>query len=260
MTANTDYQVRLILLRHGQVANHKADVPPTELGLAQSEAAGRWFAGQGVDIACLLSGETRRTIETADTFASAFRAAGGDVPDPLVSFALRNPDLYLGGHRVNMGEGAAFLASQSPAVTEADVEASDFFRGFLAAADRIGFWLQHENPPGENSTAVGLRVNAFARSLADVPAWAGRAVVAVGHSPVLRALRYTHTGEYTREPPFLHGYDLTVGRDGELRLATFTSDTGDIPATSRPGPGVIRSEGDSHLDNHGADSNDLEQP
>ena len=34
--------VRLLLLRHGQVPHHRGDVAPTDLGLAQGDAAGRW--------------------------------------------------------------------------------------------------------------------------------------------------------------------------------------------------------------------------
>ena len=240
MTSGAKERVRLRLLRHGQVPNHRSDVAPTDLGLAQAEAAGTWFANEEIEIACLLSGETRRTRDTASVFASAYRNAGGEVADPIVSFALRNPDLYLGGQRINMGEGAAMLAAQSPAVSVEDVEASPFFSDFMEAKDRVGFWLEHGNPPGETARDVGFRIDHFARSLCDVPAWAGQIVVAITHSPVMRAVRYQHWAEYSSEPPFLHGYDLVVGADGDLSLSEFATDTGDIPATARPGPGVVR--------------------
>lgn len=237
MTDDRGHQVRVLLLRHGQVANHRGDVELTELGRAQAEAAGRWFAQEGIEIAGLLSGETRRTRETASSFVAGYRDEGGEAPDPVVSFALRNPDLYLGGHRINMAEGAAALAAQSPAVAEEDIDDSPFFHEFVRASDRVGFWLEHGNPPGDNASSVGLRIDSFARSLVDVPAWRGRTVVAMTHSPVLRATRYHHWGEYSKEPPFLHGYSLTLGPEGELGLATFTSRTGDIPTSAKPGPG-----------------------
>ena len=60
MTPTGGRTVQAILLRHGQVAHHRSDVGLTDLGVAQSEAAGRWFAEQGVEIECLLSGERRR--------------------------------------------------------------------------------------------------------------------------------------------------------------------------------------------------------
>lgn len=236
------YRVRVFLLRHGQVPHHKADVPLTDLGVAQADAAGRWFGREGFDVAGLLSGETNRTRQTAEVFATGVRAEGGEVPDPVVSFALRNPDHYLGGHRINMGQGAEFLASQSPSIEPADVGDIPFYAELMAAPDRVGYWLEHPDPPGDAAADVGKRIDQFARSLAHVPAWRGRTVVAVTHSPVLRAVRFRHEGVYTREPPFLHGYSLTLGLDDRLHFDTVTTDTGDIPATSRPGPGVIRPE------------------
>ncbi len=244
MTNERVDRVRVVLLRHGQVANHRGDVPLTELGVSQALAAGRWFADQGIEIACLLSGETHRTIDTARAFAAGLREEGGIVPDPVVSFALRNPDLYLGGHRINMAEGAPALAAQSPQINETDVGNSVFFHDFVRAGDRVGYWLEHGNPPGDTARDVGVRLDRFARSLADVPAWIGRTVVAITHSPVLRAVRYHHWGDYSKEPPFLHGYSLTVGADGDLGLTAFATSTGDIPATATPGPGVVRT-GDS---------------
>ena len=243
MTNRFQGSVRLILLRHGQVANHRGDVPITELGVLQAEAAGEWFASvECNEIACLMTGETQRTISTGDSFALGFRSAGGTVPDPVVSFALRNPDFYLGGHRINMAEGAEALAAQSPPVNPEDVGEVEFYKDLMAAKDRVGFWLEHGSPPGDTSHDVGRRIDHFARSLAAVPRWRGRTVVAITHSPVLRAIRHHHWGEYSKEPPFLHGYSLTLEPTGELRLETFTSETGDIPTTSRPGAGVIRPE------------------
>ena len=130
--------VRFLLLRHGRVAHHRGDVPLTEMGTAQAEAAGRYFATEGIEIAGLLSGETLRTRDTADKFAAAYRSAcDRDLPDPVVSFGLRNPDLYLGGHRINLGEGAEFLASQAPGVDPATVEESVFYNGIINASDRV---------------------------------------------------------------------------------------------------------------------------
>lgn len=235
-------RVVLRLLRHGQVPHHRGDVPLTELGVAQAEAAGEWFEQEDIDVAWLLSGETNRTVDAATAFARGYRRAGGAIDEPVVSFGLRNPDLYLGGHRINMGEGAAFLAEQSPGVSEDDVLASTFYRGLVESKERVGYWLEHANPPGETARDVGRRIDVLARSLGDIPALEGRIVVAITHSPVLRAVRYHHWGEYSREPPFLHGYDLALGQSGDLGLTSFETSTGDIPATSRPGPGVIREE------------------
>ncbi len=245
-TPDSAYRVRVLLLRHGQVPHHRGDVPLTDLGTAQADAAGRWFGREGFEVAGLLTGETNRTRDTAAAFADGVRAEGGTIPDPVVSFALRNPDLYLGGHRINMAEGAEALAAQSPPVAPQDVGANRFFASLMESSDRVGFWLEHPDPPGDDAAAVGARIDRFARSLADVPAWWGKTVVAVTHSPVLRAVRLAHEGAYTREPPFLHGYSLTLGLDDRLGFETFTTDTGDIPATARPGPGIVRPENEDH--------------
>ena len=234
--------VELLLLRHGQVPNHRSDVPLTDLGQAQAEAAGRWFAEEGIEIAALLSGETRRTRDTAVGFAAGYRTVGNDLPDPVVSFALRNPDFYLGGHRINMAEGAPALAGQSPSVTEDDVHEVPFYRDLMVAPDRVGFWLEHGNVPGDTARDVGFRIDRFARSLVDVPAWRGGTVVAITHSPVLRAVRFHHWAEYSKEPPFLHGYRLQVEQGGPITMSTFATGTGDLPVTARPGAGLAEAE------------------
>jgi len=226
------------MLRHGRVAHHRGDVPLTDMGAAQAEAAGKWFAGEGIEIAGLLSGETLRTRDTADKFAAAYRGACDlNLPDPVVSFGLRNPDLYLGGHRINLGEGAEFLASQSPGVEPADVKASVFYSGLIEAKDRVGHWLEHGNVPGENAHDVGRRVDVLVRSLVDVAGWRGKTVIGISHSPVMRAVRFNHWGEYSKEPPFLHGYSLTVRESGAIDFDLFATDLGDVPTTSRPGEG-----------------------
>jgi broad specificity phosphatase PhoE len=242
VTEGADRSVRVILLRHGQVANHRGDVPITDLGVLQAEAAGEWFATEGIKIAAILTGETARTISTGASFVLGFRSTGGEVPDPTVSFALRNPDLYLGGHRINMAEGAEALAAQSPPVNPDDVAGMAFYKALMEAKDRVGFWLEHGSPPGDTAPDVGRRIDHFVRSIVAVPTWRCRTIVAITHSPVLRAVRHHHWGEYSKEPPFLHGYSLTLEPGGELQLETFTTSTGDIPTTARPGAGVIRPE------------------
>ena len=230
--------VRFLMLRHGRVAHHRGDVPLTDMGTAQAEAAGKWFASEGIEIAGLLSGETLRTRDTAEKFAAAYRGASGvALPDPAVSFGLRNPDLYLGGQRINLGEWAEFLASQAPGVDPAAVETSVFYGGLMAAKDRVGHWLEHGNVPGENAHDVGRRVDVLIRSLVDVEAWRGKTVVGISHSPVMRAVRFNHWGEYSKEPPFLHGYSLTVHESGAIDFALFETDLGDVPTTNRPGEG-----------------------
>lgn len=238
----TTRHTRVLLLRHGQVANHRGDVDLTELGVAQATNAGSWFAETNIEVAAVLSGETIRARDTAKYFVEAFRVGGGQVDDAEVSFALRNPDLYLGGHRINMGEGAEALAAQSPSIEPSAVGDIEWYRDLMTAPDRVGFWLEHANPPGDTARSTGERIDTFVRSVAHVPKWQGQTIVAMTHSPVLRAVRFNHWGDFSKEPPFLHGYAMSIGPDGGLNLEQFETGTGDIPATSRPGPGVIRPE------------------
>lgn len=239
MTSHGGRAVQAVLLRHGQVAHHRSDVGLTDLGVAQSEAAGRWFAEQDIEIECLLSGETARTLDTATAFAAGYRGVAGspELPDPAVSFALRNPDLYLGGHRVNIAEGAEAIAGQAPGISPEDVVRSPFFGELISAKERVGYWLEHPNPPGEDAHAVARRIVSFVRSLGDGAGRAGATIVAITHSPVLRAVRLGFENVYTREPPFLHGFSLIAGQNGDISFSLFETDTGDIPATSKPGPG-----------------------
>ena len=230
--------VRFLMLRHGRVAHHRGDVPLTDMGAAQAEAAGEWFGNEGIEIAGLLSGETLRTTDTAVKFAAAYRRVCDlELPDPVVSFGLRNPDLYLGGHRINLGEGVEFLASQAFGVESWSVEGSAFYGELMNAKDRVGHWLKHGNVPGENAHDVGRRVDVLVRSLVDVEAWWGKTVVGISHSPVMRAVRLRHRGGYSKEPPFLHGYSLTVRESGAIEFAEFAPDLGDVPTTNRPGEG-----------------------
>lgn len=236
MTEGPGVAARVLLLRHGKVAHHRGDVALTDVGREQARAAGGWFADRGIAIAHVLHSDTKRARETAEQLADANRAAGGRIDDVRHAVALRNPDLYLGGHRVNIAEGAEAIAAQSPPSSEDDVTASAFWSGLLTAPDRVGYWLEHGSPPGDDAHAVGRRIDHAVRSVADAASLRGRTIVAISHSPVLRAVWLHHRGAYVREPPFLHGHELTLSADGQLTLQAFATGTGDVPTTATPGP------------------------
>jgi hypothetical protein len=141
------------------------------------------------------------------------------------SFALRNPDLYLGGQRVSMVSTAEAFATQAPHLTPEDVLAVPFFAQWLTHPERVGFWVAHPSPPGDTAAMVAQRISGFAASMADVPAWRGSAVVAVTHSPVLRAVDLRHHGADRGEPAYVTGYQMTV-RPGSVEIADVA------PATS----------------------------
>ncbi len=210
--------VRLVVLRHGHIASHRGDIPLTDEGCEQARTAGQWFAGEGMTFTSLLASPTRRTIETAEHFSRGYTAERPDagLPKTQPSVALRNPDLYLGGHHVNMVSSAEAFRAQAPSMTEDEILRVPFFAEFLTAPDRIGYWLEHSHPPGDTAHAVRIRLEAFVRSLGHVPGWSGKTVLGITHSPVLRAIALTFLGTDPGEPPYLHGYSFTLGDDGAV--------------------------------------------
>ena len=207
---------RLLLLRHGEVESHRGDVPVTAPGLAGATEAGRSLGKDPSGQLLVLTADTRRARETAQAIADGARSVGAAVDGPVAAFALRNPDLYLAGVRVEMVSSADALVAQLPGLSQEQAAAVPFFAGFLAAADRVGWWVQHRDPPGEDVAAVHRRVMAFARSLADAPG--APVVAAVTHSPVLRACALAGLGEDPGEPGWLTGLEAVVrpGRPAEL--------------------------------------------
>jgi broad specificity phosphatase PhoE len=214
---------RLLLLRHGEIASHKGDMPLTARGYRQAHQAGRRVATSRADVVLVLTSPTVRTRETAAQFFHGLREAAPDlhVPEPRVSFALRNPDLYLAGHHVNMVSTAAAFCEQAPMLTEEQCLRVPFFAGFLSAPDRIGYWLTHTDPPGDDAAAVAARLAAFAGSLSDVPRRVTETVVGITHSPLLRAVALEFVGADPGEPDYLHGYSIRVCEDSRLHAEAY---------------------------------------
>lgn len=208
----------LLLLRHGQVESHRGDVPVTEDGLTFARQVGRSIGTSlSSGVLRIMNGGTRRTRETAAAVAAGAEAEGVKVIDDEAAFALRNPDLYLAGVRVNMVSSAADFAVQVPGLSEEEVLAADFFGQWLTVPERVGWWVAHQSPPGDDAASVAARIERFAASTldrADQPAL----TVGVTHSPVLRALALKATGEDPGEPTWLAGIRVVV--DGD-RTVTF---------------------------------------
>ena len=183
---------------------------------------------------------TRQTVE--EIRASMVEALGGDANLLEVSeqWAIRNPDLYVAGQRVEMVSSADALAEQlcAPPVDSESVSEHPFFRAFWASPDRIGYWVKHPDPPGEDTAAVARRQMTFAMSLPERPENRPVRYVLSTHSPVLRAILLCYTGEDPGEPGYLEPIDLVFSENGssELRfrgLRTFLSGTrvvGGIPS------------------------------
>ena len=157
---------RLLLVRHGEVPSHRGDVAVTDRGLDSAEQLGRRLATTAGRIR-VLTGETLRTRQTGAAIATGASAAGAAVDQPRVAFALRNPDIYVAGERVDMVSSAAALAEQVPGMTVDEAAAVPFFADFFDHPDRIGWWLRLADVPGDDAEAVARRIGHFAASLPD---------------------------------------------------------------------------------------------
>jgi len=203
---------RLLLLRHGEVTSHRGDVAVTDRGLEGAERLGRRLAATAGRLH-VLTGGTLRARQTGAAIAAGAREAGAAVDEPRVAFALRNPDIYVAGERVEMVSSPAALAGQVPGMTVDEAAAVPFFAGFFDHPDRIGWWLRLGQVPGEDAEALARRVDHFAASLPDRTAQPAELTVGVTHSPVLRACALAHLGHDPGEPEWLTGLELSVGPD-----------------------------------------------
>jgi broad specificity phosphatase PhoE len=216
--------VRLYLLRHGEVTSHKGDVPITADAEQHAYRVGRRLADSERQPIAVLSGETRRAIDTATHLVRGIVDAGGVAVGPDVAFALRNPDLYVAGTRVNMVSSPEALADQVDGLSPEQVPSLDFFPAFMASPERIGWWLTHESPPGEDAAAIASRVRSFATSLLDPVPARPQVVVAVTHSPLLRAFALDSLGRDIGEPPWVAGLLVSVDDNAKVSLDGFGMD------------------------------------
>jgi broad specificity phosphatase PhoE len=220
----SDGPVTVSFYRHGEVASHRGDVPLTDRGMRDAEAAGERLAEmlEPESEVALRYAPTRRTLQTLEALRrGAHRALGPGSSvrfgEPQVEPAIRNPDLYVAGTRVEMVSSVDALAAQLPegALTPDEVASNRFFARFWAEPDRIGFWLHDDDPPGERSPDVARRLFMFARSLTDGAATAARRYVLVTHSGPIRALlREFVLSEDPGEPEYAEAVHVTIDADG----------------------------------------------
>ena len=219
----------LLLLRHGQVASHRGDIGVTAEGMLTALEVGRSLAGRAPGgLIRILSGETRRTRDTATAVARGAQEAGANVALDGVTFALRNPDLYVAGVRVDMVSSEAAFAAQIPGFEESDMAGIAFIKEWLSVPDRVGWWVAHPDPPGDDASAVAARIEAFAASLADRQD-THALTVGITHSPVLRACALRATGSDPGEPPWLAGLEVDISEDRSISFRVLP----DAPLTAR---------------------------
>lgn len=196
-------------------------MPLDPSGRDEVAASGRRLAGmvQPGEEVHFLTTPTRRTKDTADVIRETMQEVLGAQAGLLVpreEWAIRNPDLFLAGRRVEMMSTPEAVAAQIPeaGLAPAVVDGHPFFHHFFRSPDRIGYWLGHPDPPGEDPVAVARRVVAFGESLLYVAPPRPRRYVCVTHSPVLRAVLIRFFHHDPGEPEWAEALDLVLDESG----------------------------------------------
>ncbi len=219
--------LRVHWFRHGRVASHRGDTPLTLEGLREVEEAAKRLSSVMVEgeIVTLLHAPTRRTQETAQALHHYIQAFAASTTlclrEPQVDQAIRNPDIYVAGTRVELVSDAASLLDQIPpsGLSVEDLENMPFWKGFWSQRDRIGYWVNLVNPPGEDADMVARRLFTFAQSLLDLPGKGPRSYICVTHSPLLRAfLRRYLLGYDQGEPDYCETVDMEFTEEGRLTI------------------------------------------
>jgi broad specificity phosphatase PhoE len=227
--------VRVLFVRHAEIPSHRGDLALTATGVREAEAVGEMLAGEAGEgeHVSFLHAPTLRTRQTAGAIRTGMARtldgrAGVVLDEPRLDHAIRNPDLYVAGVRVEMVSSVDALAAQLSADSPGELGRHPFFARFWAAEDRIGVWLRDPDPPGERADDVARRLFTFARSLLDVPGERSRRVVAVTHSGPLRAIlaRYVLARD-PGEPGYLAAVELHLAPDGAVAWR--------VRETARPG-------------------------
>jgi len=222
--------LRVHWVRHGKVASHRGDTSLTDEGRRQVEVVGEQFSRELVsgEVVSLLHAPTRRTRETAfvlyNSIAKALeegRHPQIDLLAPTEHWAIRNPDIYVAGTRIELVSTVEAVAEQLPpsCLSLEQIAQLPFLPGFWGTPDRIGYWVNPPNPPGEDADAVARRLLTFAVSLLDLPRVRPRRYICVTHSPPMRAfLRRYLLGYDPGEPAYAESVDMDFDGDGLLTI------------------------------------------
>ena len=144
--------------RHAEIPSHRGDLPATSAGLEQAELVGARLAascspGTRVEF---LHAPTVRTVQTAEALRRGFESGERDVHlgVPRVEPAIRNPDLYVAGHRVEMVSALDAIAAQLPddALTRDELERNAFFSRFLTSPTGSAYGSPTTTRPGSAPT------------------------------------------------------------------------------------------------------------
>src|SRR6266705_5676321 len=226
----TNAPLRVHWLRHAKVASHQGNLPLTSEGRRQVEDTGRQLSRKYTpgEVISVLHAPTLRTRETALILYSSMLEALDYVEQPQVylsppieHWAIRNPDIYVAGTRIELVSTAEAVVEQLPpsSLNPEQVAQLPFLHGYWADPDRIGYWVGHPNPPGEDADTVARRLLTFALSLLDLPRDQPLRYICVTHSPPIRAfLRRYLVGEDPGEPGYGESIDMLFAENGSLTL------------------------------------------
>ena len=155
------------LVRHGEVEHHRTDVSLTPRGRKQAEAAGAALAARIADghAVFVYHSPVTRVQETADLIRASLKVAmtaagrAGRIvlhpsqPDPT----LCNVRFIVGPGREPEEPSLLYDEIKIPAYLQRLPPArAEFYRGFWASADPMGYWLTHDSHGGAESPDVVL--------------------------------------------------------------------------------------------------------
>ena len=158
------------LVRHAEMAHHRADVGLIGRGRAQAKATGKALAEHiSPDDSVFISySPVKRARETANLMYDSIRAAHAANDDqrpaslhvPSSDVALRNAG-FMPGERTSPVEPSRLydLTTDPDVLLSLPCDQADFYRGFWDSADPMGYWLAHDSGGGaETPAAVQRRV------------------------------------------------------------------------------------------------------
>lgn len=233
--------VTIYLVRHGEVEHHETDVSLTARGRDQARAAGVTLAGRVADgdAVHVHHSPVTRVRETAELLLGELTAAlVADGRAPWVELHPLQPDEGLQNVRFMLGPGqepiepsVVYSQTADPAHQQRFSPAqAEFYRGFWADPDTMGYWLTHDSGGwAESPETVLARVCELVAGILNGPAQGpGRSHwVLVTHSAPLRALLRHAMGEDLGEPEFC-GVAL-IGLSGVAGSACLTYRNRTVP-------------------------------
>lgn len=204
------------LVRHGEIAHHRTDVSLTARGQEQARSAGAALAARIVagDTVAVYHSPVTRVRETADilyaSLVNELAAAGwaaqvelhGPQPDP----ALHNVGFILEPGREPQEPSLLHDQSTNPEYLGRIPPAqANFYRGFWASDDHMGYWLTHDSAGGaEPPAAVLARVRHRLSDIFNADSHFPNRThwIMVTHSGTMRVMLWEALGSDPGEPDF----------------------------------------------------------